>query len=77
MTSPIDEHDLRRHLDEAHRQLLERDRVYRFHEEQLEAGTGRSWASERSSRRPRPGRSSSRRQSMSSRPLERGASPTG
>jgi uncharacterized coiled-coil DUF342 family protein len=29
------EQELRRHLDEAHRQLLERDNAYRFHEEEL------------------------------------------
>jgi hypothetical protein len=31
----MSEQDLRRHLDEAHRQLLDRDNVYRFHEEEL------------------------------------------
>jgi uncharacterized coiled-coil DUF342 family protein len=31
----VDEQRLRRHLDEAHRQLLERDTAYRFHEEEL------------------------------------------
>jgi uncharacterized coiled-coil DUF342 family protein len=31
----VDEQDLRRHLDEAHRQLLQRDNAYRFHEEEL------------------------------------------
>jgi uncharacterized coiled-coil DUF342 family protein len=33
----MNEGELRRHLDEAHRQLLERDHVYRFHEEELRA----------------------------------------
>ena len=36
VSSPSNEHELRRHLDEAHRQLLERDRDYRFHEDELE-----------------------------------------
>jgi hypothetical protein len=31
----VKEQELRRHLDEAHRQLLERDSAYRFHEEEL------------------------------------------
>lgn len=31
----MNEQKLRRHLDDAHRQLLERDNVYRFHEEEL------------------------------------------
>jgi chromosome segregation ATPase len=31
----VNEQDLRRHLNEAHRQLLERDNAYRFHEEEL------------------------------------------
>jgi prefoldin subunit 5 len=31
----MDEADLRRHLDEAHRQMLERDNTYRFHDEEL------------------------------------------
>jgi hypothetical protein len=31
----MNEQELRRHLDEAHRQLVERDTVYRFHEEKL------------------------------------------
>jgi predicted RNase H-like nuclease (RuvC/YqgF family) len=31
----VNEQQLRRHLDEAHRQLLERDKAYRFHEEQV------------------------------------------
>ena len=35
MGSDVNEQELRRHLDEAHRQLLERDHAYRFHEEQL------------------------------------------
>lgn len=29
------EQELRRYLDEAHRQLLQRDNAYRFHEEEL------------------------------------------
>jgi chromosome segregation ATPase len=33
--SAVDEEQLCRHLDEAHRQLLERDNAYRFHEEEL------------------------------------------
>jgi predicted nucleic acid-binding Zn-ribbon protein len=32
----MDEQRLQRHLEEAHRQLLERDNVYRFHEEELQ-----------------------------------------
>jgi hypothetical protein len=35
MASGLNEQELRRHLDEVHRQLLERDNAYRFHEEQL------------------------------------------
>jgi peptidoglycan hydrolase CwlO-like protein len=31
----VSEQELRRHLDEAHQQLLERDNAYRFHEEEL------------------------------------------
>jgi hypothetical protein len=31
----VNEGMLRRHLDEVHRQLLERDNVYRFHDEEL------------------------------------------
>ena len=31
----MDEQQLRRHLDEAHRQLLERDNSYRAHDEEL------------------------------------------
>jgi hypothetical protein len=31
----MSEQDLRRHLDEAHKQLLERDNAYRFHDEEL------------------------------------------
>jgi hypothetical protein len=31
----VSEQNLRRHLDEAHRQLLQRDNAYRFHEEEL------------------------------------------
>jgi hypothetical protein len=31
----VSEQELRRHLDEAHRQLLERDKVYRVHEDEL------------------------------------------
>jgi hypothetical protein len=31
----VDEHELRRHLDEVHRQMLERDNVYRVHEEEI------------------------------------------
>jgi hypothetical protein len=31
----VDEQQLRRHLDEAHRQLLDRDNTYRFHEDEL------------------------------------------
>ena len=33
--SAVSEQELRRHLDEAHRQLLERDNAYRSHEEEL------------------------------------------
>jgi septal ring factor EnvC (AmiA/AmiB activator) len=33
--STVNEQELRRHLDEAHRQLLERDHAYRFHEEEM------------------------------------------
>jgi len=32
----VDEQELRRHLDEAHRQLLERDTAFRSSEEQIE-----------------------------------------
>jgi hypothetical protein len=32
----VTEQSLRRHLDEAHRQLLERDNAYRVHEEEIE-----------------------------------------
>jgi hypothetical protein len=32
----VDEQKLRRHLNEAHRQLLERDNAYRFNEEELQ-----------------------------------------
>jgi hypothetical protein len=32
----VNEQELRRHLNEAHRQLLERDNAYRVHEEELE-----------------------------------------
>jgi hypothetical protein len=35
MRSDVNEEELRRHLDEAHRQLLQRDNAYRFHEEEL------------------------------------------
>jgi hypothetical protein len=31
----VNEQELRRHLDEAHRQLLERDKLYRVHEDEL------------------------------------------
>jgi uncharacterized coiled-coil DUF342 family protein len=31
----VNEQELRRHLNEAHRQMLERDNAYRFHEEEL------------------------------------------
>jgi hypothetical protein len=31
----MSEQDLRRHLDEAHRQLRDRDNMYRFHEDEL------------------------------------------
>jgi hypothetical protein len=31
----MSEQDLRRHLNEAHRQLLDRDNAYRFHDEEL------------------------------------------
>jgi hypothetical protein len=31
----VNEKELRRHLDEAHRQLLERDNAYRFHDEEV------------------------------------------
>jgi chromosome segregation ATPase len=31
----MNEQDLRRRLDEAHRQLRDRDNAYRFHEEEL------------------------------------------
>ena len=31
----MDEQQLRRHLEEAHRQLLDRDNTYRFHEDEL------------------------------------------
>ena len=36
MSTPVNEHELRRHLEEAHRQLLERDRAYRFHGDELQ-----------------------------------------
>jgi uncharacterized coiled-coil DUF342 family protein len=32
----MNEEELRRHLDEAHRQLLERDTAFRFSEERIE-----------------------------------------
>ena len=32
----MDEQELRRHLDDAHRQLLERDTAFRFSEERIE-----------------------------------------
>jgi uncharacterized coiled-coil DUF342 family protein len=35
MASGLNEQELRRHLDEAHRQLLQRDNAFRFHEEEL------------------------------------------
>jgi hypothetical protein len=31
----VTEEELRRHLNEAHRQMLERDNAYRFYEEEL------------------------------------------
>jgi hypothetical protein len=31
----VNEQELRRHLNEAHRQMLERDHAYRFHEDEL------------------------------------------
>jgi chromosome segregation ATPase len=33
----VNEADLRRHLDEAHRQLLDRDNAFRFHEDEVRA----------------------------------------
>lgn len=32
----MNEADLRRHLDEAHRQMLDRDNAFRFHEREIE-----------------------------------------
>lgn len=33
----MSEAELRRHLDEAHRQLLDRDNAFRFHEREIQA----------------------------------------
>ena len=36
-TEPEKEADLRRQLDEVHRQMLDRDNLFRFHEREIEA----------------------------------------
>jgi hypothetical protein len=33
--APLNEQELRRHLEDVHRQMLDRDNAYRFHEEEL------------------------------------------